>query len=87
MNTEDSMFQFYYHLMHYRSPTNYLLYFMPNMLSYAFVVNTWVSRLKTMEARKNYTGLAYYYGMIVRNVIFFTIPEAESMEDDTLLLG
>lgn len=48
------------------------------MLSYAFVVNTWVSRLRTMEATKNYTGLAFYYGMIVRNVFFFTIPEAES---------
>jgi len=47
------------------------------MLSYAFVVNTWVSRLRTMEQQKNYTGLAYYYGMIVRNVVFFTIPEAE----------
>jgi hypothetical protein len=30
-----------------------------------------------MEQQKNYTGLAYYYGMIVRNVVFFTIPEAE----------
>lgn len=75
------MFQFYYHLMHYRSFTNYLLYFLPNMLSYAFVVKTWVTRLQTMQERKNYTGLAYYYGMIVRNVIFFTIPEADYLQD------
>ena len=77
MSTEGSILQFYYHLLHYRSFTNYMLYLLPNMLSYSFVVNTWVNRLRTMEATKNYTGLAFYYGMIVRNVFFFTIPEAE----------
>jgi hypothetical protein len=79
--TEGSLYQFYYHLMHYRSFTNYMLYLLPNMLSYAFVMNTWVGRLRTMEQQKNYTGLAYYYGMIVRNVFFFTIPEAEGYSD------
>ena len=78
MSTEGSILQFYYHILHYRSFTNYFLYLLPNMLSYSFVINTWVNRLKTMEAQSNYTGLAYYYGMIVRNVIFFTIPEAEA---------
>jgi hypothetical protein len=50
MSTEGSILQFYYHILHYRSFTNYLLYLLPNMLSYSFVVNTWVSRLRIMEA-------------------------------------
>jgi hypothetical protein len=49
MSTEGSLYQFYYHLLGYRSFTNYLLYFLPNLLSYAFVMNTWVTRLKIME--------------------------------------
>lgn len=80
MSTEGSMYQLYYHILAYRSFTNYMLYLLPNMLSYAFVMNTWVSRLNTMQAQNNYTGLAFYYGMIVRNVFFFTIPEAEGYQ-------
>jgi len=37
-----------------------------------------VEKMQKLEAAKNYTGLAYYYGMIIRNVFFFTIPEAAS---------
>jgi hypothetical protein len=54
---------------------------MPNLLSYAFVMNSWMKKIEAMDKAKNYTGLAYYYGMIVRNVFFFDIPEAEGYSE------
>ena len=51
------------------------------MLSYAFVVNQWISKMQAYEKGGNYTGLAYYYGMIIKNVFFFVIPEASSLDD------
>ena len=78
--TEGSILELYYHILQYKSLTNYLLYLLPNMLSYAFVVNQWINKMSALEKAKNYTGLAYYYGMIIRNVLFFTIPETASME-------
>ena len=50
---------------------------MPNLLSYSFVMNSWMKKIEALNKANNKTGLAYYYGMIVRNVFFFTIPEAE----------
>lgn len=44
-STEGSIYQFYYQIMQYKSITNYLLYLLPNMLSYAFVVNNWITRM------------------------------------------
>lgn len=77
LNTEGSLYELYYHLLSYRSFTNYLLYLLPNLLSYSFVLATWIDRIKALDKAKNYTGLAFYYGMIVKNVFFFNIPEAE----------
>lgn len=57
-----------------------MLYLLPNMLSYAFVVNQWINKMQALEKAKNYTGLAYYYGMIIRNVFFFDIPEASGYD-------
>lgn len=51
------------------------------MLSYAFVVNQWINKMQALEQAGNYTGLAYYYGMIIRNVFFFSIPEAAGLDD------
>lgn len=55
------------------------------MLSYAFVVNGWITRMTDLEKASNYTGLMYYYGMIIKNVFFFVIPEAESRYSSHLL--
>jgi hypothetical protein len=77
LNTEGSLYELYYHLLSYRSFTNYLLYLLPNLLSYSFVLTTWIDKIKALDKVKNYTGLAFYYGMIVKNVFFFNIPEAE----------
>ena len=49
LNTEGSIYQFYYQVLQYKSITNYLLYLLPNMLSYAFVVNTWITRMQTYQ--------------------------------------
>jgi hypothetical protein len=80
-STEGSILDLYHHILQYRSLTNYLLYLLPNMLSYAFVVNQWINKMQALEKAKNYTGLAYYYGMIIRNVFFFSIPEASGYDD------
>lgn len=37
--------------------------------------------MQALENSQNYTGLAYYYGMIIKNVFFFEIPEAASFDD------
>ena len=47
-STEGSIYQFYYQIMQYKSITNYLLYLLPNMLSYAFVVNTWITHMQQL---------------------------------------
>jgi hypothetical protein len=83
MSTEGSLYELYYHLLSYRSFTNYILYLLPNLLSYAFVISTWIDRIKALDKARNITGLAYYYGMIVKNVFFFTIPEAEGWDGGT----
>lgn len=77
----------YYKILQYRSLTNYLLYLLPNMLSYAFVVNQWINKMQALEKSKNYTGLAFYYGMIVKNIFFFDIPEAMGFETVTTPQG
>ena len=58
-----------------------MLYLMPNMLSYTFVMNSWMRRLEALEKAKNNTGLAYFYGMIIKNIFFFTIPEASGYSE------
>jgi hypothetical protein len=73
--------------MHYQSFTNYLLYLLPNLLSYAFVVNTWIDRMDKLSKQGNTTGLCYYYGMIIKNVFFFTIPESGSLKSEHPLLS
>ncbi|CDW72742.1 UNKNOWN [Stylonychia lemnae] len=78
LNSEGSVLSLYYYVMEYRSLQNYLTYFLPNMLSYAFVVNTWIDKMNALSQQQNTTGLMYYYGMIVRNIFFFPMPEAES---------
>ena len=52
-----------------------MLYLLPNMLSYAFVMNQWLTRMEAMQANGNYTGLAFYYGMIIKDIFFFDMPE------------
>lgn len=80
-SSEGTFQSFYYQILSYKSFTNYLLYLLPNMLSYAFVVNSWITKMTSLNEHKNYTGLAYYYGMIVKNVFFFTIPETASFTE------
>jgi hypothetical protein len=89
ISTESSILQAYYHILQYRSLSNYFINLLPNMLSYAFVMNQWIKKMQSLQQQSNYTGLAYYYGMIVRNVFFFDIPESsgfnESIQKHTLL--
>jgi hypothetical protein len=47
------------------------------MLSYAFVANKWINALENSEG--NSTATWYYYGLIIRSLFFYTIPEASSL--------
>jgi hypothetical protein len=78
LNTQVSLMNFYYYVMEYESLSNYILYFLPNLLSYAFVINTWLDKMDALRISGNTTGLYYYYGLIIRNVFFFPMPEASS---------
>jgi len=51
------------------------------MLSYAFVVNNWIDKMNALSTQGNTTGLMYYYGMIIRNIFFFEMPEAASYSE------
>ncbi len=51
---------------------------MANLISQAFVINIYINKLNTYQANHNVTGLYYMYGIIVRNVFFYPVPEAES---------
>ena len=56
------------------------------MLSYAFVINQWVTRMQQMQAANNIQGLVFYYGMIVKEIFFFPMPEQGSLTgDDTIV--
>lgn len=59
------------------------------MLSYAFVINTWLDRINALQQQNNITGLCYYYGLIARNLFFFEMPEAASnnLQDQHLLFA
>lgn len=48
-NSETSIYNLYYYIMDYKSINNYIIYFLPNMLSYAFVINTWISKMNTLQ--------------------------------------
>lgn len=65
---------FYYYLMDYKSFETYIIYFLPNLLSYAFVMNTWLNNMAALRQSGNTTGLYYYYGLIVKNIFFFPMP-------------
>lgn len=58
----------------------YMTYLFPNMLSYAFVINSWIDRMQELSDEGNTTGLIYYYSMIIRNVFLFDIPKFASLE-------
>lgn len=68
--------------MNYDSVQNYLIYFLPNLLSYAFVINSWIDKMAALQKIGNTTGLMYYYGLIIRNIFFFPMPEASSLWDE-----
>ena len=48
-NTQLNLMNFYYYVMDYKSFENYIIYFLPNLLSYAFVMNTWLSNMDALR--------------------------------------
>ena len=38
-----------------------------------------------MQANGNYTGLAFYYGMIIKDIFFFDMPEQASLMQQGVL--
>eukprot|EP00347_Sterkiella_histriomuscorum_P016641 403352409 len=83
-NSEDSILQLYYYVMDYDSVSNYLIYFLPNLLSYAFVINSWIDKMAALQKIGNTTGLMYYYGLIIRNIFFFPMPEAGALQSSSV---
>lgn len=47
-NSESSIMGLYYYIMEYESVQNYIVYLLPNMLSYAFVINTWIDKMDAL---------------------------------------
>ena len=70
---ENNIMNLYYYMLQYETPLNYAIYLLPNVLSYAFVINSWITRLQDMDKNHNTTGLVYYYCMIIKNLLFFQI--------------
>ena len=66
-------------MMRYQNAINYAIFLLPNMLSYAFVANSWIDKLNTYSKNGNTTGLYYYYGMIIKSLFFYDVPEEGSL--------
>jgi hypothetical protein len=49
------------------------------MLSYAFVINGWMDKIKDYSNNGNTTGLVYYYSMIIKSIFFYDVPEMGSL--------
>ena len=45
--TEGSWSSFFSFMMRYQNAINYAIFLLPNMLSYAFVANSWIDKLNT----------------------------------------
>lgn len=51
------------------------------MLSYSFVLNRWITKLIELNEAGDVGGQIYFYGMIIRNVFFYEMPEAASLTE------
>ena len=68
-------------LKKYGSWQNYLIYLFPNILSYSFIINRWVDQLQEFDEAGDTLSLAYYYGLIFKNLFFYDVVEKVTWED------
>jgi hypothetical protein len=79
-NSEASFYDAYYFIKDYKTFLNYAMNFMANLLAQAFSINGYIVKMKDLVAKGNSTGLFFYYGLIIKNVFFFKVPEAGALQ-------
>jgi hypothetical protein len=74
LNTNDeNLIAFYEFIRAYKSVSNYLIYGIPNLLSYSFVVNQWMDEISVLQDNNDTVGLVYIYSLIIRRLVFYDI--------------
>lgn len=66
----------------YKSLSNYLVYGIPNLLSYSFVFNQWMEQIDVLREENDKVGLVYIYSVIARKLIFFDINNITAEVDE-----
>lgn len=73
---------FHNFLVHYGSVNQYLLYVVPNILSYAFEFDTWTAKIEELELEGDSVGLFYVYCVIIRKLFFYRLV---TIEDEPMI--
>lgn len=82
MNSSDyAVDNFVEFMKQYKSLSFYLLNFLPNMISQAFVYNIWLQKIDEYQAEGNKTGLVYVYCVIIRHLFFFEVEDPDEIDD------
>ena len=71
-------------MLAYESFGKYMIGFIPNLLSYAFVYDQWSEAAKNYTANNDTVGLTYLYCHISK-LVFFYNNEHEDLVDPTLM--
>lgn len=71
--SDDNLIRFYNHMAAYKSISNYLIYGIPNLLSYSFVFNQWMVQIDKLTEKNDKVGLVYIYSVIARKLVFYDI--------------
>lgn len=82
--SDENIVRLYDHIAAYESLSNYLLYGIPNLLSYSFIFNTWMDQIDVLKERGDNIGLAYLYAVIARKLVFYDIKNVTLAAEDEL---
>jgi len=80
--SDEPLFDLYAYIARYKSFNNYFIYFIPNLLSYSFVVEKWMQQIEELEKKGDKVALAYVYAVIARKLFFFDITLVTLPEDE-----
>lgn len=79
VNANSGVMDVYYYFLSFGSIQNYLIDLIPNLLSYAFVMPYWITKLEDMQSAGNTTGLVYIYCVIIKDLLIFDPPLETSL--------
>ena len=82
--SDENLFRLYYYIAEYQSIGHYMIFFIPNLLSYAFVFNQWMDKIQELKLAKDDVGLVYLYAVIIRKVVFFPIANLTLNETEII---